>query len=152
MKQAIFFEPGEGKVVTARGSRMVFKAVGETTDNTFSFMERQLPVSNRRPQAHRHAGPEGFYVLEGLIEFIVGDEKRTGGPGFWVLVPGGVRHTFGIAGETPAKLLIIHAPATDAYFVELEKLWAGDTSPSPEAERNLMRRYGLDPIDSEEES
>lgn len=148
MKQPIFLEPGEGKVVTARGSKMFFKAVGETTEGAFSFMERELPVSNRRPQPHWHVGPEGFYVLEGRIEFIVGDERRTGGSGFWALVPGGVPHTFGNAGESPARLLIIHAPAADAYFVELEKLWAGDKSPSPDEERDLMRRHGLDPVDS----
>jgi len=56
---------------------MFFKAVGETTEGAFSLMERELPVSNRRPQPHRHEGPEGFYVLEGQIEFIVGDERRT---------------------------------------------------------------------------
>ncbi len=148
MTRPIFFEPGEGQLVSARGSRMTFKAVKQTTDGAFSFMERELPVSNRRPQPHRHEGPEGFYVIEGSIEFIVGDERRIGGPGFWVLVPGGVAHTFGNAGEVPARLLIIHAPAADAYFVELEKLWAGDQPPSPEAERDLMRRHGLDPVDS----
>ena len=148
MRQPIFLEPGEGKLITARGSQMIFKAVEETTEGAFSFMERELPVSNRRPQPHRHAGPEGFYVLEGSIEFIVGDEQRIGGPGFWALVLGGVPHTFGNAGAASARLLIIHAPAADGYFVELEKLWAGDQPPSPEAERELMRRHGLDPIDS----
>ena len=148
MKQAFFFEPGEGKAVTARGSQMHFKAVGATTNGVFSFMERELPASNRRPQPHRHVGPEGFYVLQGFIEFIVGDQRRTGGPGFWALVPGGVPHTFGNAGKSPARLLIIHAPAADAYFVELEKLWAGVQPPSPEEERGLMRRHGLEPVDS----
>lgn len=148
MQPPIFLEPDEGKVVTARGSRMVFKAMAETTNGAFSFMERELPVSNRRPQPHRHVGPEGFYVLQGLIEFVVGDERRTGGPGFWALVPGGLPHTFGNAGESPARLLILHAPAADAYFAELEKLWAGDHAPSPDEERDLMRYHGLEPVDS----
>jgi quercetin dioxygenase-like cupin family protein len=145
MKQPVFFEPGEGKRVTARGSRMLFKAVAETTDGAFSFMARELPAGNRRPAPHRHAGPEGFYVLEGRIAFTAGGERRTGGPGFWALVPGGVSHTFGNAGETPARLLIIHAPAADDYFAALEQLWAGDTPPAPSEERDLMRRHGLEP-------
>jgi len=93
MKRGIFFEPGEGMEVSARGSSMVFKAIADTTDGTFSLMERILPVSNRRPQLHTHQGPEGFYVLEGSIEFVVGDQRRIGGPGFWALVPSGVPHT-----------------------------------------------------------
>ena len=125
---------------------MLFKAVAGTTAGAFSLMERTLPVSNRRPQAHKHKGPEGFYVLDGSIEFVVDAESRTGGPGFWALVPGGVAHTFGNSGESPARLLIIHAPAADAYFVELQALWSKAEPPTPEEERALMRRHGLEPV------
>ena len=146
MKQGVFFEPGDGKKVRARGSSMVFKAIAESTDGAFSLMERDLPVSNRRPQPHTHDGPEGFYVLDGSIEFIVGDQRRGGGPGFWALVPSGVPHTFGNVGDAPARLLIIHVPAADAYFVELQELWGREEPPTPEQERDLMRRHGLSPV------
>ncbi len=149
MKQGIFFEAGEGLEVGARGSRMLFKAMAETTDSAFSLMERELPVGNRRPQPHTHAGPEGFYVLEGAIEFLVGDQGRIGGPGFWALVPSGVAHTFGNVGDSPARLLIIHAPAADAYFRELQELWGKKEPRSPEEERALMKRHGLKPVASD---
>jgi quercetin dioxygenase-like cupin family protein len=149
MKQGIFFEPGQGIPVSARGSSMHFKAVAETTGGAFSLMERQLPVSNRRPQPHTHQGSEGFYVLEGSIEFVVGDQSRVGGPGFWALVPSSVAHTFGNVGETPARLLIVHAPAADAYFAELQALWSGANPPAPEEERALMRRHGLEPVEQD---
>lgn len=149
MEQKIFFEPGEGVRLSARGSVMVFKAVSDTTGGAFSLMERELPVSNRRPQPHTHQGPEGFYVLEGLIEFIVDTQSRIGGPGFWALVPGGVSHTFGNAGESPARLLIVHAPAAEAYFVALQDLWSKTNPPSPEEERAVMRQYGLEPVEPE---
>ena len=147
MDKGIFLEPGEGKSFTARGSAMVFKALHETTDGIFSFMERELPVSNRRPQPHRHEGPEGFYVLDGSIEFAIDGESRVGGPGFWALAPRRVAHTFGNAGDSPARLLIIHAPAADAYFADLEALWKNST-PTPEAERALMKQHGLEPVES----
>src|SRR5689334_16573196 len=126
---------------------MIFKALHQTTEGAFSFMERELPVSNRRPQPHTHKGSEGFYVLGGSIEFIVGGEIRKGGPGFWALAPSGVSHTFGNAGDCPARLLIIHCPAADAYFAELEALWK-DSTPTPEEERDLMKRHGLEPIET----
>lgn len=147
MSTAIFLEPGQGRLVTARGSAMVFKALHETTDGVFSFMERELPVSTRRPQPHRHHGPEGFYVLDGSIEFVIGGESRVGGPGFWALAPRGVAHTFGNAGDAPARLLVIHAPAADAYFADLEALWKVST-PTPEAESALMKRHGIEPVGS----
>ena len=146
MEKGIFLEPGEGKAVAARGSEMVFKALHETTEGVFSFMERVLPVTNRRPQPHRHEGPEGFYVLDGSIEFVVGGDSRVGGPGFWALAPRGVAHTFGNAGDSPARLLIVHAPAADRYFVELDALWSTATPPTPEEERALMKRHGIEPV------
>lgn len=149
MERGIFFEPGEGLALSARGSAMTFKAVADTTGGAFSLMERELPVSNRRPQPHRHQGPEGFYVLDGSIEFVADNQSRIGVPGFWALVPGGVAHTFGNAGESPARLLIIHAPAADAYFVELQALWGSTKPPTPEEERALMRRHGLEPVEAE---
>jgi len=147
MAQGIFYEPGEGMKLSARGSLMVFKAVSNTTGGAFSLMERELPVSNRRPQPHTHQGPEGFYVLEGSIEFIVGAQNRIGEPGFWALVPGGVAHTFGNAGKSSARLLIIHAPAAEAYFVALQDLWRQDNPPTREEERALMRQHGLEPAE-----
>jgi hypothetical protein len=93
--RGIFLDRDEGTIYSARGSTMVFKALHETTGGAFSF-ERDLPVGNRRPQPHTHAGPGGFYVLE----FIVGGETRKGGRGFWALAPSGASHTFGIGAST----------------------------------------------------
>jgi quercetin dioxygenase-like cupin family protein len=144
MNRGIFLEPNQGTIYSARGSKMVFKAVHKTTGGAFSFMERELPVRNRWPQPHTHKGPEGFYVLAGTIEFTVGGESRKGGPGFWALAPSGVSHTFGNAGDFPARLLIIHSPAADAYFAELEALWK-DSAPTADEERQLMKRHGIEP-------
>jgi quercetin dioxygenase-like cupin family protein len=144
MAKGIFLEPGQGKIYSARGSTMAFKALRDTTNGAFSFMERTLPVASRRPPSHAHKGPEGFYVLEGSIELILGGESRRGGPGFWALAPSGVSHTFGNAGDCPARLLIIHSPAADAYFAELEALWK-DSTPTAQEERELMKRHGIRP-------
>jgi hypothetical protein len=62
-----------------------------------------------------------------------------------VLVPGGVAHTFGNTGTDPARTLVLHAPAMDQYFRELEALWAGPTPPDRQAELDLMRRHGMTP-------
>ena len=45
------------------------------------------------------------------------------GPEGFVLVPRGTAHTFGNTSETAARLLVIHAPAMDAYFAQLHELW-----------------------------
>ena len=60
-------------------------------------------------------------------------------------MPRGAGHTFGNRGTEPGRLLVLHAPAMDGYFAELDALWAGPEPPSPAAERELMSRYGMEP-------
>jgi quercetin dioxygenase-like cupin family protein len=144
--KAIVFEAGEGKVLTARGSTMFFKATRASTNGAFSFMERTLPPGGRKPPPHIHTNcEEAFYVLDGQIEFFLGDDTVVGRPGSFVLVPGGVSHTFGNAAPSASRLLIIHAPAMDAYFEELQALWSGQVPPSREDETALMKRHGMEP-------
>jgi len=144
--KAIVFEPGEGKLLSARGSAMFFKATHTSTNGAFSFMERTLPPGGRKPPPHVHSNcEEAFYVLDGEIKFFLGDHTVIGRPGSFVHVPGGVSHTFGNAVNTPSRLLIIHSPAMDAYFEELQELWSRQVSPSVEDERALMKRHGMEP-------
>ncbi len=139
-------ERGEGEHREARGSDMWFKATGAATRGRFSLMERLLPPGGRMPPAHRHmANEEAYYVLEGAIEFHVGDEVFAAGPDTFVLVPSGERHTFGNTEDAPARLLVLHAPSLDEYFSDLERLWAGPEPPSREDELELMGRHGMEP-------
>jgi mannose-6-phosphate isomerase-like protein (cupin superfamily) len=125
---------------------MLFKATRASTNGAFSLMERTLAPGGRKPPPHIHTNcDEAFYVLDGEGEFSVGEETFLGRRDSFVLVTGGVGHTFGNAGTAPARLLIIHAPAMDAYFEELQSLWAAEVPPSREDELALMRRYGMEP-------
>jgi mannose-6-phosphate isomerase-like protein (cupin superfamily) len=146
MSDAIVFEPGEGKMLTARGSTMVFKAIQASTNGAFSLMERTLPPGGRKPPAHIHTNcEEAFYVLEGEVEFSLNASTVVGRPGTFVLVPGSVAHTFGNVGMEPARLIVIHAPAMDAYFEQLQELWSGEIPPNRDDEIPLMRRHGMEP-------
>jgi quercetin dioxygenase-like cupin family protein len=138
--------PGEGHMLTARGSVMAFKAMAQHTGGDFSLMERTLPPGGRIPPAHRHATcTEAYFVLDGAVTFWLDGDRTAGGPGDFLLVPRGAGHTFGNDSESPARLLVLHAPALDAYFTELHRLWAGDEPPTREQEQELMSRFGMDP-------
>jgi mannose-6-phosphate isomerase-like protein (cupin superfamily) len=137
---------GQGKIVKARGSVMAFKAIAAQTDSDFSLMERTVPPRGRRPLPHRHVNcSEAFWVLDGTITFVLDGVESHGGPDDFLLVPRGASHTFGNDGNEPARLLVLHAPAADAYFVELEALWSKETPPTSDEERALMARHGMDP-------
>jgi quercetin dioxygenase-like cupin family protein len=62
--------------------------------------------------SHVHQHAEAFYVLEGELTFQVGAERETVtlGAGGFVAVPPGVAHSYGTAGDQPARWLVIHAP------------------------------------------
>ena len=60
-------------------------------------------------------------------------------------MPRGTAHTFGNATGHEARLLVIHAPAMDAYFAGLHELWNRDEPPSRDEERALMARFGMEP-------
>ncbi len=146
MSETSIVSTGKGNVVTARGSVMAFKAIAAQTDGDFSLMERTVPPRGRRPLPHRHVNcSEAFWVLDGTITFVLDGVEQRGGPDDFLLVPRGASHTFGNDGDEPARLLVMHAPAADAYFVELEALWSKETPPTPDEERALMARHGMEP-------
>jgi mannose-6-phosphate isomerase-like protein (cupin superfamily) len=138
--------PGQGHLLTARGNVLAFKAVAAQTGGDFSLMERTVPAGARMPPAHKHTNcSEAFFVLDGAITFLIDGGSLTGGPGDFLLVPRGASHTFGNTSDTAARLLVLHAPAMDAYFEELHLLWAQGQPPAPGQERELMSRYGMEP-------
>jgi mannose-6-phosphate isomerase-like protein (cupin superfamily) len=146
MALPVLLGPDDGERRQARGSVMVFKALAATTGGRFSLMERSLPPGARMPPPHRHVDcEEAFYVLEGEITFVLDGVEHVRGPGDFVLVPGGGSHTFGNRSAAPARLLIVHAPAMDRYFAELEQLWSGAEAPALEEELGLMARHGMVP-------
>ena len=138
--------PGEGHArYSARGSVMYFKALAELDDGDLSLMERTLPPGGRRPPPHRHINcSEAYFVLDGLVSVIAAGEELRVGPEGFVLVPRGTAHTFGNGGDVAARLLVIHAPAMDAYFAALHDLWHRDEPPTQEEERALMARFGME--------
>ena len=85
-------------------------------------------------------------MLDGLVSVTVQDEELTVGAEGFVLVPRGTAHTFGNAGEREARLLVMHAPAMDAYFAGLHELWNRPEPPTPDEERALMARFGMEAV------
>ena len=72
------------------------------------------------PPLHRHDHvSESFYVLEGSIRFVVGDDETICGPGDFVRVPRSAPHSFESLGDEPSRVLDLIAPGgLWAFFVE----------------------------------
>ncbi len=149
MPDALVVPPGGGERLIARGSSLLFKATAATTGGAFSLHERHIPAGGRRPPAHVHPGRvEAFWVLSGEAEFELDGAISRHPAGAFVLVPGGVGHTFGATASSDAHVLVLHAPALDDYFRELDALWSSAAPPAREAEIELMQRHGMQPYPS----
>lgn len=134
------------RTYSARGSEMMFKAIADGDGGDFSLMERTLPPHGRQPPPHRHTTcSEAYFVLDGEVAVDIDGVESTLGPRAFALVPRGTAHTFANRSDAEARLLVIHAPAMDAYFAELHALWHRDNPPSREEEIDLMGRFGMEP-------
>jgi quercetin dioxygenase-like cupin family protein len=66
---------------------------------------------------HRHEEEvDSFYVLDGEVEFTVGEELVRAGPETWLSAPPGARHGFRNSSSSRATTLNLHAP--DSGFAE----------------------------------
>jgi quercetin dioxygenase-like cupin family protein len=104
--QAIVVPPGEGHRV---GNVEFLARTADTPRFTFGIIDF---APGRELEAHAHDGEDdAFYILEGELTFVLGDEEVTAPQGTFVLVPPGVEHGFRNDTETPIRILNIHAPA-----------------------------------------
>jgi len=106
-KRPIVVRPGEGW----RVANVEFLARSEDTPR-FNLAVITIEPHRDGPGEHAHAAEDdSFYILEGELTFTVEGEEVVAGPGTFVLVPPGVRHTFANRGGAAVRLVNVHAPA-----------------------------------------
>ena len=72
---------------------------------------------------HRHLrGCEGFVVLRGRLEVLVGSARMILGPGEHVMVPAGVTHTFATVDPGGAHVVAVLSPEVDALISRLHQV------------------------------
>ncbi len=88
----------------------VFKADEGETASRYSISEWWLEPHTQGPGAHKHDEDDVFYVIEGTMSLLVGDEWTEAPRGAFVLVPGGVTHDFENRGDVRAGVLNLSIP------------------------------------------
>ena len=118
----IVLRAGEGEGV---GTNVVKAARPE-----LSLIEFEVePGGEVQPHLHRGQS-DSFYVLEGELEFRIGDEVVSATAGSYVLAPPGIVHSFRNVSTEPARVLNLHTPGGFAeYRRELEALRAKGVEP-----------------------
>lgn len=146
---AVVLKAGEGTELSLGGVRMVVKEDGSRTRRTLGLAEFEVPPHGQQtppPHVH-HSHEEGFYILEGELEFQVETEKVRVGQGSFVMVPSGVAHTFSNPTDKPARFLNTFTPRHYlSYFEELSQLFEGSASPSRQQLAEVMAHYDTEVV------
>jgi len=116
--------PGSDPVVLGPGEGEAIKhSVIKADRPELSLFEFEIaPAGGAALHLHkRHS--DSFYVLEGELEFRVGEKTIRATSGAYVLAPPGVPHAFRNASTEPARALNLHTPGGfAAYWRELNEL------------------------------
>jgi quercetin dioxygenase-like cupin family protein len=137
--------PHDGKAGFLGSIGVRFMIDGEEAGNRFSLVEHPMSAHALAAPMHRHAREDEYsYVLEGSIGALLGDSVVIGKPGDLIFKPRNQWHTFWNAGDKPARILEVIAPAGfEKFFRELVDL-GGVTKAESQALAELCSRYELE--------
>lgn len=96
------------------------------------------------PPPHSHPWDEIEYVIEGEVEFLVGDRQTRGGPGTVQMLPKGTAHSIRIP-EGAARVLMITIGAPYAGFAREVAALGTDGYPPIDRLLEIAARHGLRP-------
>lgn len=129
--------PGEGATCNVVGDTYRFLGTGGDTDGTYLIMEALVPPGGGTPPHFHTREEEGFYILEGELEFTADGESVRANAGTFLNLPKESRHFFRNVGDRPARMLIFCAPAgIEAFFAAADRQ-------GPEKVIELAARYGI---------
>ena len=139
--------PGQGRVIQVGPLCLTVKESGERTRGSLAVVELAAKSAFHSPPPHLHREhEEGFYVLDGELELMVGTDTIRAKPGTFVMVPIGVPHTFGNATRDPVRVLCTLSPDHYVhYFDEVAPLFAAG-APDPKAVGAIMARYATEVV------
>ena len=139
-----------GQALWFLGTLTLVRATGEQTGGAFGLIEQVLPPGFSSPWHLHHQEDEAFYVLDGELTFICGDQRVQAVAGTYVWGPRGIPHGFRVDGSAPARILLLTSPAGFEHFViELSEPARDRTGPPaapPDLERllSVAARYHID--------
>jgi mannose-6-phosphate isomerase-like protein (cupin superfamily) len=129
------------------GGVATFKVRGEDTGGHFEITENTLPPGHPGTPPHIHNSLDhAWYVLEGVVDFQVGDRIVHAGRGACVFAPKGMAHRFSNPGTEPGKWLQIDSVGgREAMFKEMAERLPNDAPPDPAVLLEIFAKYDTCP-------
>src|ERR671915_2043889 len=107
----------EAEAIWFLGTLATVKAASTQTGGALSVVEFTHPPGFAVPPHIHHTTDEGFYVLEGAMRGLCGDQTWQATPGSFVWLPRGIPHSYAVDGEETLRSLAITLPAGFERFV-----------------------------------
>jgi quercetin dioxygenase-like cupin family protein len=150
--RAVIRKPKECRTIAVVGDVYRFLATGEDTNGKYALWEALVPPGGGPPPHVHSREEECFYVLEGEITLLIGDERLVAHAGMFANMPVGTPHSFKNETDRPARMLISVAPAgLEQMFFEVGVPVAqGATTAAPPTKEEIEKmlavapRYGIE--------
>jgi mannose-6-phosphate isomerase-like protein (cupin superfamily) len=135
--------PGQGEVLEMGPNHLEIKATGAETNGTFFLSETTVQAGFPGPPPHVHERlVDMFYVLEGAVTVLLGEEEHRAGPGTFVCASPGTVHTFRNDGDVPARFLNFNTPSGwEDYMRDLAAAFESGSAATPEDIGKIASKY-----------
>jgi mannose-6-phosphate isomerase-like protein (cupin superfamily) len=140
---------GEGEHLALGPAGDAWIKAGEA-DGTASLavIEFDIAPGFAGPVPHRHERmTDSFWVLDGTLTLLIGDETHEVGAGSYGYVPPGNVHTFSNPGDEPVRALNVMAPGgLERYLGEVASALRPGEAPDPAEMARIASRYDFVPV------
>lgn len=110
-KGAIYLPPNGGRSYDLGAMQAIFKADEEETKEKYCISEWWLEPHSQGPGPHSHENNQDiFYILEGSVSFLVGEEWINASKGSFILIPENTKHDFKNQTDSKAGVLNFFIP------------------------------------------
>lgn len=149
----LFHRPFDtGPAFWGPGDRYTFLVTGEESGGAYFVMEALVPPGGGPPPHIHTREEETFYLIEGKVEFLLGEKRITAGPGDFINVPRRTVHCFQNTGQETARMVLTFTPAgMEGFFLEtLERAPNGALHPPDNVDQVVARyiaaapKYGME--------
>jgi quercetin dioxygenase-like cupin family protein len=115
----LFHRPaGSGQAFWGPGDHYTFLVTGADSGGAYFAMQALVPPGGGPPRHIHTREDETFYLLQGNVEFVLGEQTVVAGPGDFVNVPRGIVHRFQNAGNDTARIILTFTPAGIEHWFE----------------------------------
>ena len=142
-----FHKAGSTEIHSRGNSRTKFLLTAEESEGRFSIIDETFgPGMNSAPGHTHHFHSEVFFVVSGSMEWTVGDETDTLGPGDLVYVPPGTVHLTRVLGDEPVRALMIYEPAGYERGYLSRNALTDEQRQDPEFMMEFLHGIDIDPV------